>query len=131
MDKAVRDIRLTLDRAVALMQRTRTEVLSVADSSAAWVDELDRIVLASEAVASAGHRIVDAAQESAGRSGMMSRALADAKEEAMRAASETGAVAGASTQQEGAIDSLNGAATELSETAQTLAAAVAAVRAGG
>jgi hypothetical protein len=95
------------------------------------VDELDRIVLASEAVASAGHRIVDAAQESAGRSGMMSRALADAKEEAMRAASETGAVAGASTQQEGAIDSLNGAATELSETAQTLAAAVAAVRAGG
>ena len=131
MDKAVRDIRLTLDRAVALMQRTRTEVLSVADSSAAWVGELDRIVLASEAVASAGHRIVDAAQESAGRSGMMSRALADAKEEAMRAASETGAVAGASTQQEGAIDSLNGAATELSETAQTLAAAVAAVRAGG
>jgi methyl-accepting chemotaxis protein len=130
MDSAVRDIRLTLDRAVALMQRTRTEVLSVADSSAAWVDELDRIVLASEAVASAGHRIVDAAQESAGRSGLMARALADAKEEATRAASETGAVAGASTQQEGAIDSLNGAATELSATAQTLAAAVAAVREG-
>ncbi|MDQ2765798.1 MAG: methyl-accepting chemotaxis protein, partial [Gemmatimonadota bacterium] len=70
MDGAVRDIRLTLDRAVALMQRTRSEVLSVADSSADWVDELDRIVLASEAVASAGHRIVDAAQESAGRSGV-------------------------------------------------------------
>jgi methyl-accepting chemotaxis protein len=130
MDKAVRDIRLTLDRAVALMQRTRSEVLSVADSSASWVDELDRIVLASESVASAGHRIVDSAQESAGRSGVMARALADAKEEATRAASETGAVAGASAQQEGAIDSLNGAATELSETAQTLAAAVAAVRAG-
>jgi methyl-accepting chemotaxis protein len=130
MDKAVRDIRLTLDRAVALMQRTRGEVLSVADASANWVDELDRIVMASEAVASAGHRIVDAAQESAGRSGMMSRALTDAKEEATRAASETGAVAGASTQQEGAIDSLNGAASELSVTAQTLASAVAAVRAG-
>jgi len=130
MDKAVRDIRLTLDRAVALMQRTRSEVLSVADASADWVDELDRIVLASEAVASAGHRIVDAAQESAGRSGVMARALAEAKEEATRAASETGAVAGASTQQEGAIDSLNSAATELSETAQTLAAAVAGVRAG-
>ena len=51
-------------------------------------------------------------------------------EEATRAASETGVVAGASTQQEGAIDSLNGAATELSATAQTLASAVAAVRAG-
>lgn len=130
MDKAVRDIRATLDRAVALMQRTRSEVLSVADASADWVDELDRIVLASEQVASAGHRIVDTARESAGRSGMMSRALTDAKEEATRAASETGAVAGASTQQEGAIDSLNGAATELSATAQTLAAAVAAVREG-
>jgi methyl-accepting chemotaxis protein len=130
MDKAVRDIRLTLDRAVVLMQRTRSEVLSVADSSGGWVDELDRIVLASESVAAAGHRIVDSAQESAGRSGVMARALADAKEEATRAASETGAVAGASAQQEGAIDSLNGAATELSETAQTLASAVAAVRAG-
>jgi methyl-accepting chemotaxis protein len=130
MDNAVRDIRVTLDRAVALMQRTRGEVLSVADSSGDWVDELDRIVLASESVAAAGHRIVDAARESAGRSGVMARALADAKEEATRAASETGVVAGASTQQEGAIDSLNGAATELSATAHTLAAAVAAVRAG-
>jgi methyl-accepting chemotaxis protein len=130
MDNAVRDIRVTLDRAVALMQRTRGEVLSVADASGNWVDELDRIVLASESVAAAGHRIVDAAQESAGRSGVMARALAEAKEEATRAASETGVVAGASTQQEGAIDSLNGAATELSATAQTLAQAVAAVRAG-
>jgi methyl-accepting chemotaxis protein len=130
MDMAVRDIRATLDRAVALMQRTRGEVLSVADSSATWVDELDRIVLASEQVAAAGHRIVDTARESAGRSGMMSRALTEAKEEATRAASETGAVAGASAQQEGAIDSLNNAATELSTTAHTLASAVAAVRAG-
>ena len=130
MDKAVRDIRATLDRAVTLMQRTRGEVLSVADSSAAWVDELDRIVLASEQVAAAGHRIVDTARESAGRSGMMSRALTEAKQEATRAASETGAVAGASTQQEGAIDSLNNAATELSATAHALASAVAAVRAG-
>jgi methyl-accepting chemotaxis protein len=130
MDNAVRDIRLTLDRAVALMQRTRGEVLSVADASGNWVDELDRIVLASESVAAAGHRIVDAARESANRSGVMARALADAKEEATRAASETGVVAGASTQQEGAIDSLNGAATELSATAQTLAQAVSAVRSG-
>ena len=130
MDNAVRDIRVTLDRAVALMQRTRGEVLSVADASGDWVDELDRIVLASESVAAAGHRIVDSARESANRSGVMARALAEAKEEATRAASETGVVAGASTQQEGAIDSLNGAATELSATAHTLADAVAAVRAG-
>ena len=130
MDNAVRDIRATLDRAVALMQRTRGEVLSVADASGNWVDELDRMVLASESVAAAGHRIVDAARQSADRSGVMARALADAKDEATQAASDTGAVAGASTQQEGAIDSLNGAATELSETAHALASAVAAVRAG-
>jgi methyl-accepting chemotaxis protein len=130
MDGAVRDIRVTLDRAVKLMQRTRSEVLSVADASGTWVDELDRIVAASEAVAAAGHRIVDAARDNAERSGVMARALAGAKDDANRAASETGVVAGASTQQEGAIDSLNGAATELSITAQALAAAVAAVRAG-
>ena len=130
MDNAVRDIRATLDRAVALMQRTRGEVLSVADASGNWVDELDRMVLTSESVAAAGHRIVDAARQSADRSGVMARALADAKDEATQAASDTGAVAGASTQQEGAIDSLNGAATELSETAHALASAVAAVRAG-
>ncbi len=130
MDGAVRDIRITLDRAVKLMKRTRSEVLSVADASGAWVDELDRIVSASEAVAGAGRGIVDAARDNAERSGVMSRALADAKDEATRAASETGIVAGASTQQEGAIDSLNGAATELSTTAHALAAAVAAVRAG-
>ena len=88
------------------------------------------MVLASESVAAAGHRIVDAARQSADRSGVMARALADAKDEATQAASDTGAVAGASTQQEGAIDSLNGAATELSETAHALASAVAAVRAG-
>ncbi len=129
MDNAVRDIRQTLDRAVTLMQRTRGEVLSVADASGSWVDELDRMVLASESVAAAGHRIVDAARESAERSGLMARALSDAKNEATQAASDTGVVAGASTQQEGAIDSLNGAATELSVTAHTLASAVAAVRA--
>jgi hypothetical protein len=38
-------------------------------------------------------------------------------------------VAGASAQQEGAIDGLNDAATRLTATAQELAAAVAAVRA--
>jgi len=129
MDRAVRDIRATLDRAVALMQRTRNEVLSVAEASSNWVDELDRIVAASEAVAAAGHRIVDAARENAQRSDIMALALAEAKDDATRAAQETGAVAGASTQQEGAIDLLNQAATELSATAQTLAAAVAAVRA--
>jgi len=129
MDRAVRDIRATLDKAVALMQRTRGEVLSVADASRNWVDELDRIVAASEAVAAAGDRIVRAARDSAQRSEEMSQSLSAAREDAYRAASETESVAGASVQQEGAIDGLNEAATRLTATAQELAAAVAAVRA--
>lgn len=129
MDRAVRDIRATLDKAVALMQRTRGEVLSVADASRNWVDELDRIVAASEAVAAAGDRIVRAARDSAQRSDEMRQSLSAAREDAYRAASETETVAGASVQQEGAIDGLNDAATRLTATAQELAAAVAAVRA--
>ena len=129
MDRAVRDIRATLEKAVALMQRTRGEVLSVADASRTWVDELDRIVAASETVAAAGDRIVRAARESAQRSEEMSRVLSEAKDEANRAATETDSVAGASVQQEGAIDGLNNAATRLTQTANELASAVAAVRA--
>ena len=129
MDRAVRDIRATLEKAVALMQRTRGEVLSVADASRNWVDELDRIVSASEGVAAAGDRIVRAARESAQRSEEMAKVLAAAKEEATHAATETDSVAGASAQQEGAIDGLNNAATRLTQTANELASAVAAVRA--
>lgn len=128
MDRAVRDIRAALERAVTLMQRTRAEVLGVAEAGSGWVDELDRIVAASEAVAAAGYRIVDAARENAQRSDIMALALAGAQQDAGHAATETDVVAGASTQQESAIESLNDAATRLSITAHELAGAVAAVR---
>jgi len=128
MERAVRDIGSTLELAMGLMQRTRGEVLTVAEASRSWVDELDRIVAASEAVAAAGHRIVDASSQAAQRSDVIARALAAAQHDATRAAAETEAVAGASTQQEGAIEALNEAATRLSITAQELTAAVAAVR---
>ncbi|HEX5179281.1 MAG TPA: methyl-accepting chemotaxis protein [Gemmatimonadaceae bacterium] len=128
MDRAVREIRAALDRAVTLMQRTREEVLGVAQASSGWVDELDRIVAASETVASAGYRIVDAARENAQRSDIMALALAGAQQDASHAAMETDVVAGASTQQESAIEALNDAATQLSITAHELAGAVAAVR---
>jgi methyl-accepting chemotaxis protein len=129
MDRAVREIGATLDRTMALVQQTRTEVLAVAEASSAWVHELDRIVGAAEAVAAAGHRIVDAARESAQRSDAMARALAGAQKDAVHAATETDVVAGASSQQESAIEALNESAVQLSLTAHELAAAVAAVRA--
>ena len=58
----------------------------------------------------------------------MALALAGARSGAEHAASETAVVAGASTQQEAAIESLNAAAMQLSHTAQELAEAVRAVR---
>ncbi len=128
MDRAVRDIHGTLQRAIELMERTRCDVLQVAEESGKWVDELDRIVTASEAVASAGVRIAEASRSSAEHSGIMALALAGARHDAEHAASETAVVAGASTQQEAAIEALNEAATQLSRTAHDLAAAVTAVR---
>ena len=128
MDRAVRDIHATLQRAIELMERTRCEVLEVAQESGSWVDDLDRIVAASEAVAAAGIRIGDASRESAEHSGVMALALAGARSGAEHAASETAVVAGASTQQEAAIESLNAAAMQLSRTAHELAEAVRAVR---
>jgi methyl-accepting chemotaxis protein len=129
MDRAIRDIHATLERAIDLMERTRCDVLEVAEESGNWVDELDRIVAASEAVASAGIRIADASRASAEHSGVMALALAGARHDAEHAAGETAVVAGASTQQEAAIEALNDAATHLSRTAHELAEAVRAVRA--
>ncbi len=128
MDRAVRDIHVTLERSTVLMERTRTEVLGVAESSRAWVDELDRIVVTAEDVAQAGHRIVDAARVSADRASHLASSLTAAQQDAMRAAMETEGVAGASTDQERAIESLNEAATQLSDMARQLGDAVAAVR---
>jgi methyl-accepting chemotaxis protein len=128
MDRAMREIVATLERAMVLMQRTRAEVLAVADASGSWVSELDRMVAGAEAVASAGTRIADAARASAERSGVMALALAGAHGDAAQAATETDVVASASAQQESAIEGLNAAAAQLSATALELAKAVAAVR---
>jgi len=72
---------------------------------------------------------MDAAQESAQRSAAMAVALMAAEGDAIRAATDTDTVAAASTQQEGAIEALNTAAQDLSETGHRLGVAVAAVRA--
>jgi methyl-accepting chemotaxis protein len=130
MERAVREIQTTLERAVELMARTRTEVLSVAEASGTWVTDLDRIVEAADAVADAGGRIADAARENALRAGVMAQTMAAAKADARQATAETDSVAAASVQQVRAIEALDGAATQLSAMAEQLATAVAAVRAG-
>lgn len=130
MERAVREIQTTLERAVELMARTRTEVLSVAEASGTWVTDLDRIVEAADAVADAGGRIADAARENALRAGVMAQTMAAAKADARQATAETDSVAAASEQQVRAIEALDGAATQLSAMAEQLATAVAAVRAG-
>lgn len=130
MERAVREIQTTLERAVELMARTRTEVLSVAEASGSWVTDLDRIVQAADAVAEAGGRIAGAARESALRAASMAQTMVSAKSDAARATAETDSVAAASEQQVKAIEALDGAATQLSAMAEQLATAVAAVRAG-
>jgi methyl-accepting chemotaxis protein len=130
MERAVREIQSTLTRAVEMMARTRTEVLSVAEASSSWVGDLERIVTAAEAVADAGGQIAVAARENAKRAQAMALTMASARTDAEKAASETDAVAAASVQQVRAIESLDGAATHLSAMADQLAAAAAAVRAG-
>ncbi|HSJ63319.1 MAG TPA: methyl-accepting chemotaxis protein [Gemmatimonadaceae bacterium] len=129
MERAVREIQTTLERAVELMARTRTEVLSVAEASGSWVADLDRIVQAADAVAEAGGRIATAARESALRAAFMSQTMVAARSDAARATTETDSVAAASEQQVKAIEALDGAATQLSAMAEQLATAVAAVRA--
>jgi hypothetical protein len=79
-------------------------------------------------VAQAGHRIVDAARTSADRASHLAGSLSAAQQDATRAAMETEGVAGASTDQERAIEALNEAATQLSDMAKELGEAVAAVR---
>jgi methyl-accepting chemotaxis protein len=130
MERAVREIQTTLERAVELMARTRREVLSVAEASGSWVKDLDRIVQASDAVADAGGRIADAARESATRAASMAQTMVAARSDAARATAETDSVAAASVQQVRAIEALDSAATQLSAMADQLATAVAAVRAG-
>jgi methyl-accepting chemotaxis protein len=130
MERAVREIQTTLERAVELMARTRREVLSVAEASGSWVKDLDRIVQASDAVADAGGRIADAARESASRAASMAQTMVAARSDAARATAETDSVAAASVQQVRAIEALDSAATQLSAMADQLASAVAAVRAG-
>ncbi|MGI9078091.1 MAG: methyl-accepting chemotaxis protein [Gemmatimonadaceae bacterium] len=131
MERAVRDIRATLDRAVTLMGRTRSEVLSVAQASGSWSRDLDKIVEASEAVAAVGGRIAIAARETANRSAAMANSLVAAREDAERAATETDSVAAANEEQASSLAALNDAATDLSRMAQDLSSAVAAVRDGG
>lgn len=130
MDRAVREIQATLERAVALMDKTRGEVLAVADASTSWVRDLERIVDAAEAVAETGGRIAETARENARRSTATAQVLLAAREDAARAASETDSVAAASEQQVRALESMGDLAGQLSAMAEQLTAAVAAVRSG-
>jgi methyl-accepting chemotaxis protein len=130
MDRAVRDIQTTLERAVSLMGKTRREVLSVAEASASWVRDLERIVQAAEEVVAAGEQITGTARENAQRSAATAGLLVGAREDAAHAAAETDAVAAAGVQQVRAIESMGDLAGQLREMAAELTAAVAAVREG-
>ncbi len=128
IERAVTGIDAALDRAVALMDRTRVDVTTVAAASRGWAIELDRIVAAAETLAAAGRRIAERARANADRSSSTAASLATAREDAVTAAGESDAVAGASAEQEQVVHAITQSANELNATAADLAAAVASIR---
>lgn len=128
--ESVQAIRDTLERAIGLMQRTRTEVLTVTTMGDAVAARLGAIVAAAEGVAATGAQIALSAQETAERSRSLAASLAGSQADARRAATASDTVAAGSREQFDAIESLNRAAQELAATAEGLATAAAAARAG-
>ncbi|MBX6365894.1 MAG: hypothetical protein IRZ00_18770 [Gemmatimonadetes bacterium] len=128
--ESVQAIRDTLERAIGLMQRTREEVLTVTAMGDAVATRLGAIVAAAEEVAATGAQIARSAQETAERSRALAAAFAGSQADARRAAAASDTVVAGSREQFDAIESLNRAAQELAATAEGLAAAAAAARAG-
>jgi methyl-accepting chemotaxis protein len=129
--RSVADIRRALERATALMNRTRDDVLDVAETAGGLLGRFDQIVAAAEDVAEIGQRIADSSRETARGSAGLADSLSGAVDDARRAAAETEQLARASADQSRAIESLNAAAVQLDATAKHLAGSAAAARSGG
>jgi len=128
--RSVNEIRAALERAAALIQTTRSEVLAVADLGTTLTGRLEQVVAAARIVAETGQAIAQSAQETAERAAVIAGTLQGARSEAETAAAESRAVAVASAEQGQAVEALHDASTSLSALAARLAAGVAAIRSG-
>jgi methyl-accepting chemotaxis protein len=128
--KSVQDTRRALDRAAQLIERIRGDLGQVVQSSAEWVQDLDRIAAAAAETARAGKRVAEVARQSAGLAARITDTLGQARAAAQTSSQEAEAVAAAAAEQLRAIEDLAHGATELSALAQQLSQALRFIRGG-
>jgi methyl-accepting chemotaxis protein len=126
--RSVQDTRRALDRAAQLLERMRSDLTEVVQSSAEWVQDLDRIADAAAGTARAGTRVADVARASVDLAARIAQTLERARDGAHTSTQEAQAVAAAAADQLKAIEDLTHGATELSTLADRLSQAVRFVR---
>ncbi|HLZ45942.1 MAG TPA: methyl-accepting chemotaxis protein [Gemmatimonadales bacterium] len=128
--KAVQDTRRALDRAAQLIERIRGDLGGVVESSAAWLQDLDRIAEASAETARAGKQVAEVARHSAELATRITDSLSQARTAAQTSSQEAQTVAAAAAEQLRAIQDLARGATQLSALAEQLAQALRFIRGG-
>ena len=126
--KAVQETRRALDRAAQLLERIRADLGDVVQTSASWVQDLDRISEAALGTARAGQRVGEVARVNAEIAGRVVDGLRQGHAGAQASTQETEAVAAAAAEQLRAIEDLAQGATQLSTLAENLTRAVRFVR---
>src|SRR5213596_1214186 len=128
--KAVQDTRRALDRAAQLIERIRGDIGQVVQSSAAWVQDLERIAEAAAETARAGKQVAEIGRHSAELATRITESLGQARTGAQTSSQEAEAVAAAASEQLRAIQDLAKGATELSALAEQLSQALRFIRGG-
>src|SRR6267143_1336504 len=128
--KAVQDTRRALDRAAQLIERIRGDLGQVVQSSAAWVQDLERIAEAAAETARAGKQVAEVGRHSAELATRITESLGQARAGAQTSSQEAEAVAAAAAEQLRAIQDLAKGATELSALAEQLSQALRFIRGG-
>ena len=128
--KAVQDTRRALDRAAQLIERIRGDLGQVVQTSASWVQDLDRIGEAAAETARAGKQVAEISRQSAELVLRMTHSLGEARAGAQKSSQEAESVAAAAAEQLRAIQDLAQGAHELSNLAEQLSQALRFIRGG-
>jgi methyl-accepting chemotaxis protein len=126
--KSVADTRRALDRAAQLLERIRSDLHDVVQSSAEWVQDLNRIADASGTTARAGYRMAEVARANAETAARVVQVLRQGQVGAQTSTQEAETVAAAAAEQLKAIEDLAHGASQLSTLADNLSRAVRFVR---
>ncbi|HEY6808226.1 MAG TPA: methyl-accepting chemotaxis protein [Gemmatimonadales bacterium] len=126
--KSVADTRRALDRAAQLLERIRSDLHDVVQSSSEWVQDLNRIAEASGGTARAGYRMAEVARANADTAARVAQVLRQGQVGAQTSTQEAETVAAAAAEQLKAIEDLAQGASQLSTLAEHLSRAVRFVR---